>query len=92
MPTLALFQLQINPDYESGVLKEDLLGEAKNEKEVVLDVGDYAEEKYKIDFMAEVWEGNWYINHGIGEFFCVEMKWVTFSWTVQKLRGYDTSN
>ena len=40
--------------YESEVLKEDLLEEAKDEREVVLDVGDYAEEKYKVDFMAEV--------------------------------------
>ena len=40
--------------YESEVLKEDLIREAKNEKEVVSDVGGYAEEKYKVDFMAEV--------------------------------------
>ena len=40
--------------YESEVLKEDLIKEAKNQKEVVLDVGHYDEEQYKVDFMAEV--------------------------------------
>ena len=40
--------------YESEVLKEDLIREAKNQKEVVLDVGHYDEEQYKVDFMAEV--------------------------------------
>ena len=59
---------------------------------MVLDIGDSADEKYKVDFIAEVWDGNWYINNGIGEFFCVEMKGVTFSWTIQKFEGYDTSN
>ena len=33
--------------YESEVLNEDLIREAKNEKEVVLDVGDYAEENIR---------------------------------------------
>jgi len=36
------------------VLKGDLLREAKDEREVVLDVSGYANEKYKVDFMAEV--------------------------------------
>ena len=41
--------------YEREVLKEDLIREAKNEKEeVVLDVDDYDEKQYKVDFMAEV--------------------------------------
>ena len=32
--------------YKSEVLKENLIRETKNEKEVVLDMGDYAEGKY----------------------------------------------
>jgi hypothetical protein len=55
-------------------------------------VGHYDEQQYKVDFMAEVWEGsNWYTNNWIVESFCVGMKEVTFSWIAKKLRGYDRS-
>ncbi len=40
--------------YESEVLTEDLIKEAKIQKEVVLDVGHYDEQQYTVDCMAEV--------------------------------------